>query len=141
MKNFALITIVVALLGFTSCSEEEKENTEQEVTSEISLSDSYKNVPLSKRGHWGLGNNRVSTYSGTTYMKGSALAVSFVKNDIIIKLVLMDSDRQVIHVETIKSNNKSPYALPVAFIQDKMYSIEVYYESECYYLDFMIEEK
>jgi Two component regulator propeller. len=141
MKIIRLLFLLLFTINIlTCCDKDQNDPVEPEETIEISLSDSYKNVFLKRRGHWGTSNNRVSTYSGAEYLRGTALTVNFERNIVDLRLVLKDYENQVILDEMIRSDKKSSYNLPVEFIHNKMYTIEVYHNNEYYFLDFIIED-
>ena len=140
MKTIRLLFLLLFTMNILiSCDKDHNDPNETEVTNEISLSDSYKNVFLNRRGHWGAGNDRVSTYAGITYMRGSALTVNFERNIVDLRLMLKDSENQVILDEMITSDKNSSYTIPVTFIQNKWNILEVSYNSDDLYLEFIIE--
>jgi Protein of unknown function (DUF3244). len=143
MKTIRLLFLLLFTMNILTCCDKDpndpNEPNEPEVTNEISLSDSYKNVFLNRRGHWGNVDNRVSTYAGITYMRGSALTVNFERNIVDLRLMLKDSENQVILDEMITSDKNSSYTIPVTFIQNKWYILEVSYNSDDLYLEFIIE--
>ena len=129
---------MLTISAFTCC---DKENIEPAVT-DMSLSDSQKDVFLKKKGHWGTSNNRVNTHNNSledVYFESSPLAVKF-KNEIEeLTLYIKDSDEQVIFEDIISAKSNSSYAIPVSFIQNKKYYLEITYYSEDYYLGFTIQ--
>ena len=139
LKHISLLLLAMSIM--VCCGKDDIDSTinESTVTDEISLSDSYKSVFFSKKGHWGLGNDRFSTYPEVIYMRGSTLAVRFEKEIADLKLLLTDSDNQVILNETISVDKNSLYTIPVTFVQDKSYLIEISHNFEYYYLEFFIE--
>ena len=143
MKTIKLISILLLTMSIVVCCDKEAVEpipvVEPMASGEISLSDSYKNVFLNKRGHWGAGNDRVSTYSGKVYMTGSTLVLHFEGKVADLRLRLKDSDNQLILNEIISGDKNSSYTIPVTFIQDKWYMLEVSRNSDDLYLEFIIE--
>ena len=139
LKHISLLLLAMSIM--VCCGKDDIDSTinDSTVTDEISLSDSYKSVFFSKKGHRGLGNDRFSTYTGTTFMSGSALTVHFERKVADLRLFLTDSDNQIILNETISVDKKSSYTLPITFIQGKRYMLEVKYISDDFYLEFFIE--
>ena len=137
MKTIKHIFLLLLTMSIMVCCE--KETVEQEIT-EISLSDNYRDVYLKKRGHWGSMDNRIYTYSydEKVIMRGCLLTLKFEKEVVDLRILIMDTDNQVILDEIISGDKKSSYIIPIEFTQDKWYTIMVSNNSDYLYLPFTI---
>lgn len=138
IKRIILLLLTINVL--ISCHKEDIETAES--FESISISDSYQHISLKKRGHWGIGNNRITADTPVLCMKGNSLTVHFEKDISNLKLYLTDSDRQFIFEGTISGSKDLPYIIPVTFMTNQQYLIELSHNSNNLelYLDFITEQ-
>jgi hypothetical protein len=129
---------------FTGC-DDNNEAIELSADSPLSISDNYNSIFLKRKGHWGIGNDRVANRSFLTSndtdlcLRSGSLSVNFEKEISELSFCLMDSELQIVFEETISGNNNSSYIIPVTFSSEGKYRIEASFDDKDFYLDFFIK--
>ena len=138
MKTIKFIFLLLFTMSLIVCCE--KESVEPVVT-DISLSDNYRDVYLKRRGHWGSTDNRAypDSYEITASMRGSMLTLKFENEIEELRLQIKESGNKVILDKIISSKSNSSYNIPVTFVQNKTYMLEVSNNLHFYYLEFIVK--
>lgn len=140
IKNILLLLSMISLL--VGCDENTVEPSydETEAPSGVMLSDTYQNIYLKRKGHWGTGNDRVSADEPPLCLRGGSLSIHFEENIPELKLQLTDAGKQLVFEETLSGNKDSAYTIPINFAQGEEYQIGISYNYEILFLNFAIEE-
>ncbi len=139
MKKFSfLFLFLITISIFVGCNKSD-EAIEPSMEDILSLSDTYKNVYLKRKGHWGIDNDRITSNSLESYLKSGSLSVNFEKKIHKLNLRLTNSGKQTIFEKSISGDKNTSYPIPVTFITNEKYLIEISYGNEDLYLNFIIE--